>query len=226
MIEYCMFIQLSTSFSGGAVLVVPHCVQEDVKQADEVGGSSRVLRVELNAFRQKQIITSYSILFFFLNLCERQWRRSSPEDGLGVVYDALVGVIVGVGEEDVPAIGQRVRVDGEAVILAGDEAAVRPLVDARLVVATVAVPERLERKRSKSHWWVSIAVKKIYNLVAPWWLLYHSCEFSGFAAQVRRRPAFPSGRSLFDSHRSSVSHIPAHFRECGGLEGVKSGRPP
>lgn len=82
----------------------------------------------------------------------RRRRRGSPEDGLGVVHDALVGVIVGVGEEDVPAVGQRVGVDGEAVVLAGDEAAVRPLVDARLVVAAVAVPERSERKgqRSKS----------------------------------------------------------------------------
>lgn len=65
------------------------------------------------------------------------------------MHDALVGVIVGVSEEDVPSIGQRVWVDGKTVILAGDEAAVRPLVDARLVVAAVAVPERLERKGSE-----------------------------------------------------------------------------
>lgn len=68
----------------------------------------------------------------------------SPEDGLCVVYDALIGVIVGVGEEDVPAFGQRVGVDGEPVVLAGDEAAVGSLVDARLVVAAVTVPERRE----------------------------------------------------------------------------------
>lgn len=55
------------------------------------------------------------------------------------MHDALVGVIVGVGEEDVPAFRQRVGVDGETVVLAGDEAAVRPTVDARLVVATVAI---------------------------------------------------------------------------------------
>lgn len=73
----------------------------------------------------------------------------SPEDGLAVVHDALVGVIVGVGEEDVPAAGQRVGVDGEAVVLAGDEAAVRPLVDARLVVAAVAVPEEVRAERSR-----------------------------------------------------------------------------
>lgn len=77
--------------------------------------------------------------------CERRRRRSSPEDGLGVVHDALVGVIVGVGEEDVPAVGQRVGVDSKAMVLAGDETAVRPVVDARLVVAAVAVPERSER---------------------------------------------------------------------------------
>lgn len=81
--------------------------------------------------------------------CERRRRCSSPEDGLGVVHDALVGVIVGVGEEDVPSVGQRVGVDGEAVVLAGDEAAVRPVVNARLVVATVAVPERKGQRSKK-----------------------------------------------------------------------------
>lgn len=45
-----MSIKLSfTSFCGSALLVVPHCVQEDIKQADQVGGSGRVLGVELNA---------------------------------------------------------------------------------------------------------------------------------------------------------------------------------
>lgn len=68
----------------------------------------------------------------------------SPEDGLCVVHDALIGVIVGVGEEDVPAFGQRVRVDGEPMVLAGDEAAVGSLVDAGLVVAAVTVSERRE----------------------------------------------------------------------------------
>lgn len=66
----------------------------------------------------------------------------SPEHGLCVVYDALIGVIVGVGKEDVPVSGQGVRVDSEAVVLTGDEAAIGSLVDARLVVATVTVPER------------------------------------------------------------------------------------
>lgn len=68
----------------------------------------------------------------------------SPEDGLCIVYDALIGVIVGVGEEDVPAFGQRVGVDGEPMVLAGDEAAVGSLVDAWLVVAAVTIPERRE----------------------------------------------------------------------------------
>lgn len=71
------------------------------------------------------------------------WRRR-PEQGLGVVDDALVGVVVGVGEEDVPVLRQRVRVDGKAVVLAGDEAAICPLVYAGLVVTTVPVPERQE----------------------------------------------------------------------------------
>lgn len=60
------------------------------------------------------------------------------------MHDALVGVVIGVGEEDVPVLGQGVGVDGEPVVLTGDEAAVCSLVDARLVVATVTVPERRE----------------------------------------------------------------------------------
>lgn len=64
------------------------------------------------------------------------------------MHDALVGMIIGVGKEDVPVLRQGVRVDGEAVVLTGDEAAICSLVDARLVVATVTVPERRERGRS------------------------------------------------------------------------------
>lgn len=65
------------------------------------------------------------------------------------MYDALAGVIVGVGEENVPVFGQSVGVDGEPVVLAGDEAAICPLVDAWLVVATVTVPEEAGRKTPK-----------------------------------------------------------------------------
>ena len=68
-----------------------------------------------------------------------------PEQGFCVVYNALAGVIVGVGKEDVPVFRQGVGVDSEAVVLTGDEAAICPVVDARLVVATVTVPERRER---------------------------------------------------------------------------------
>lgn len=52
--KYCMLNRHSTSFGGGALLVVLHCVQEDVKQADQVGGSGRVLGVELNTDGGKQ----------------------------------------------------------------------------------------------------------------------------------------------------------------------------
>lgn len=143
-----MFIRPSTGFCGSALLVFPHSVQEDVKQADQVGGSGRVLGVELDTVRETKKMNVFTSEL--IKPCERRRRRGSPEDGLGAVHDALVGVIVGVGEEDVPAIGQRVGVDGEAVVLAGDEAAVRPIVDARLVVATVAIPERSERKGQRS----------------------------------------------------------------------------
>lgn len=64
------------------------------------------------------------------------------------MYDALVGVVVGVGEEDVPVLRQCVRVDREAVVLTGDEAAFCSLVDARLVMATVTVPERRRKKKN------------------------------------------------------------------------------
>lgn len=63
------------------------------------------------------------------------------------MYDALAGVVVGVGEEHVPVFGQRLGVDGEPVVLTGDEAAVCSLVDAGLVVATVTVPDRQKRVR-------------------------------------------------------------------------------
>lgn len=62
------------------------------------------------------------------------------------MYDALIGVVIGVGKEDVPALGQGVGGNSEPVVLTGDEAAIRSLVDARLVVATVTVPEGQERK--------------------------------------------------------------------------------
>lgn len=58
------------------------------------------------------------------------------------MHDALAGPVVGVGEEHVPALGEGERVHGKPVVLGGDEAAARALVDARLVVATVPVPER------------------------------------------------------------------------------------
>lgn len=58
--------------------------------------------------------------------------------------DALVGVVVGVGEEDVPVLWEGLQVHGKAVILAGDEAAVGSRVYAGLVVTAVPVPARQE----------------------------------------------------------------------------------
>lgn len=58
--------------------------------------------------------------------------------------DALVGVVIGVGEEDIPPLWEGVRADGKAVILAGDEAAIGSRVDAGLVVTAVPVPARQE----------------------------------------------------------------------------------
>lgn len=61
------------------------------------------------------------------------------------MYDALVGVVVSICEEHVPVFRQSVRVDSEAVILTGDEAALCPIMDARLVVSTVTIPEKQEK---------------------------------------------------------------------------------
>lgn len=73
-----------------------------------------------------------------------------PEQGFCVVHDALVSMIIGVGEEDVPVFRQGVRVDSKAVVLTGDEAAICSLVDARLVVATVTVSKTREGKKNKN----------------------------------------------------------------------------
>ena len=63
------------------------------------------------------------------------------------MHYALVGVVVGVGEKDVPVLGQGPGVDSEAVVLTGDVAAVGSFVDAGLVVAAVTVPEKKKEKK-------------------------------------------------------------------------------
>lgn len=135
-----------TGFGSVAVLVVLHGVEENVKQADQVSRTGHVLRVELNAEKRTKSLNHIRSLSpaTFWHSCRV---RALPEQRFGVVHDALIGVVVGVGEEDVPVLRQGVGVDGEAVVLTGDEAAVCPFVDARLVVATVTVPER------KKHTW-------------------------------------------------------------------------
>ncbi|KAI3479544.1 hypothetical protein L1887_58356 [Cichorium endivia] len=57
--------------------------------------------------------------------------------------DTLVGVVVGVGEEGLPASGEGVGVDGETVVLGGDVAAAADLVGTGDVVATVTELELL-----------------------------------------------------------------------------------
>lgn len=63
-----------------------------------------------------------------------------PEEGFVLVHEALVGAVVGVGEERGPAGGQAARLHREAVVLRRDEAAPRVLVQAGLVVPAVPVP--------------------------------------------------------------------------------------
>lgn len=64
------------------------------------------------------------------------------------MHDALAGVVVGICEEHVPVFGQSVGVHGEPVVLTGDEAALCPVMDARLVVSTVTVPEKQEKNNT------------------------------------------------------------------------------
>jgi len=136
--------------SGGlALLVVFHGVEEDIEQADQVCGTGHVLWVELNTGkkRKKSITKGLNTWFnYFTNISlHYHVTAPSPEQGFGVVHDALIGLIIGVGEEDVPVFGQGAGVDGEAVVLTGDEASIRSLMDARLVMATVTIPKRQEK---------------------------------------------------------------------------------
>lgn len=56
------------------------------------------------------------------------------------MHQPLIGAIVGVGEERCPTGGQTARLHCKAVVLCRDEAALRVLVHARLVVPTVPIP--------------------------------------------------------------------------------------
>lgn len=62
----------------------------------------------------------------------------NAEDRQALVPDALVRAVVGVAEPGRPAGGEAGRVDGEAVVLAGDIAALRALLEAGLVLAAMA----------------------------------------------------------------------------------------
>lgn len=68
-----------------------------------------------------------------------------PEERLVVVHDALVGVVVGVGKEDIPVIRKALRIHCKAVVLGRDKATLGALMDARLVMAAVPV-SRTRRK--------------------------------------------------------------------------------
>lgn len=69
-----------------------------------------------------------------------QKHPGSPEEGQAVVDDALIGMVIGVGEERKPACRQGVRFHGKPVILGCQEAAPRARQQARLVVASVPIP--------------------------------------------------------------------------------------
>ena len=68
----------------------------------------------------------------------RLWVELHGKKGLGLVHDALVAVVIRVGEERFPVGRQRGLVHSEAVVLGRDVAAGRAHVDARLVHTAVA----------------------------------------------------------------------------------------
>ena len=71
--------------------------------------------------------------------------------GLLLVADALVGPVVGVHEERVPAAGQLGVVHREAVVLGGDVAPPRAQVHARLVP---------QKKTRPSCFWLALLGRK------------------------------------------------------------------
>ena len=69
-----------------------------------------------------------------------------PEERFGGVDDALVGLVVGVGEEGGPALRQGAGVHSKAVVLGRDEAPQAVLVHTWLVVASISVPDDTSQK--------------------------------------------------------------------------------
>lgn len=69
-----------------------------------------------------------------------QDRHTKPEEGKSAMNNALVGVIVLVGEEGSPLLREGCGVHSEPVILRRDEATPCPFMHARLVVSAISVP--------------------------------------------------------------------------------------
>lgn len=68
-------------------------------------------------------------------------RKAAPEEGFRIVHDALTAVVVRIGKEHVPILWEGLGVHRKAVVLRGDEAALRSFMDARLVMPTVSIPK-------------------------------------------------------------------------------------
>lgn len=62
-----------------------------------------------------------------------------PEERQRFVQEPLIRAIVGVSKKRLPLVGNRTHVDGVAVVLGGDEAAVGGHVGARLVMPAVSI---------------------------------------------------------------------------------------
>lgn len=75
-------------------------------------------------------------------------RKCLPEEGLGFVHDALIGVVVSVCEERHPSLRQTVCIHSIAVILGSDQTATALHVTAWLIVTTVTV-SKMENRYSR-----------------------------------------------------------------------------
>lgn len=92
------------------VLPVKTSAKKHIKESLQITGTTHVLGMELHA-----------------------------EERQGFVHDALIALIIGIGEQHLPICGQVAVVHSKAMILCSDEAALGRRVEAWLVVTTIAI---------------------------------------------------------------------------------------
>lgn len=100
--------------------------------------------------------------------------------------DALAALVIGVGEEHVPALGQHAGVHSKAVILGGDVAAACAFVDARLVVPTVPIPAHKHTHTHNQKSLVTVRGPQITDLLINLTLLnrIHHFPYCGYIVTI------------------------------------------